>query len=545
MADDSPTTGRRGLMCSVAANWVGFATQIATAFFISPVLVHGLGDRRYGIWSLVESVLAYLMLFDLGVAASVVRYVARFEATRDQDALNRVFNASFCIFAAAGTAILGITLIVAYPAFGLLHVPEDLAAEGRWMLILLGLNLAVGLPMSVFTCLLDGLGRYPAKSAIRTASILLRSGVFLLVIRSGGSLLAVAVTVTACSLVEQLAMAVVARRYLPKLRFSPRLVDRPTLRAIRSYSADALLAMLAGRVSFQTDAIVINSFLLPQSITLFAVAARLVEYSKDSLRVATMVLTPAVSALEARGDTAGIRRVLIDSTRYVLWLILPVQLGLMLLGRPFLRLWMGEEYATLSYPTLVILALPLSLALGMSVPVRILYGTGRLRWFARAVIAEAVLNLLLSVLLVRRYGIEGVALGTAIPNALLNCAVGVYVCRTMGVGVGTLLRRSFLTPFTAALLPGGVWLAAWLWREPNTWLLLVATTASGLAGYMVVAVAAEVGMGNVLGRVAAALRPAGAVPEPVPQVVSTPTKESSCDTSLTPSRVPCEASSSA
>ncbi len=534
---ESQTTGRRGLMRSVAANWVGFAAQIGAAFFISPVLVHGLGDRRYGIWSLVESVLAYLMLFDLGVAASVVRYVARFEATRDQDALNRVVSASVCIFAAAGTAILGVTLVVAFPAFPLLHVPEDLVTEGRWMLVLLGLNLAVGLPMSVFACVLDGLGRYPAKSAIRTTGIITRSAVFLLVIRSGGGLLPVAVTVTACSLLEHLAMALAAKRYLPGLHFSPRLVDRPTLRVIRSYSIDALLAMLAGRVSFQTDAIVINAFLLPQSITLFAIAGRLVEYAKDSLRVATMVLTPAVSALEARGDSEGIRGVLIDSTRYVLWLILPVQLGLLLLGRPFLHLWMGAEYAAGSYPTLVILALPLSLALSQSVPIRILYGTGRLRWFARAVIAEAAANLLLSVLLVGPYGIEGVALGTAVPNTLLNCAVGVYVCRALGVGVGSYLRRSFLAPCAAALLPAGVWLAAWAWAAPDTWLSLAATTAAGLAGYVVAAAAAELGPANVLRRLATALRPTDA---PVPS-----TQESSCDTSLTPSRVPCEASSSA
>src|SRR5262249_2259546 len=257
-----------------------------------------------------------------------------------------------------------------------------------------------------------------------------------------------------------------------------RLVDRPTLRAIRSYSIDALLAMLAGRVSFQTDAVVINAFLLQQSITLFAVAGRLVEYAKDSLRVATMVLTPAVSALDARGDSAGIRGVLIDSTRYVLWLILPVQLGLLLLGRPFLRLWMGDEYAELSYPTLVILSAPLSLALSQSVSIRILYGTGRLRWFARAGIAEAAANLVLSWLLVRAYCMRGVALGTAVPNTLLNCAVGLYVCRMLGVGVCTYLRRSFLAPCTAALLPAGVWLAVSHWAAPDTWLSLVATGAA-------------------------------------------------------------------
>jgi O-antigen/teichoic acid export membrane protein len=536
---ESQITGRRSLMRSAAANWVGFAIQIVVAFFISPILVHGLGDRRYGIWSLVESVLAYLMLFDLGVAASVVRYVARFEATRDQDNLDKVFSASVCIFAVAGIAILGVTLLVAFPAFALLHVPTDLAHEGRWMLVLLGINMAIGLPMSVFPSVLDGLGRYPAKSLLRAAGTLVRAALFLIVIRSGGGLLSIAIAVSVCGLLEHLIMVLAVKSYLPSLRFSLRLVDRPTLRTIRSYSIDALLAMLAGRVSFQTDAIVINAFLLPQSITLFAVAARLVEYSKDSLRVVTMVLTPAVSALQARGDSAGIRTVLIDSTRYVLWLILPVQLGLVLLGQPFLRLWMGEEYAALSYPTLVILALPLSLALSQSVGIRILYGIGRLRWFARAVIVEAVANLVLSVLLVRSYGIEGVALGTALPNTLLNCAVGLYVCRKLGVGLGTYLRRSFLAPCAAAVLPASIWLAASYWVVPDTWLSLLATVAAGLTGYALLAATAELGLLAAMRRLAAAVRldPVTQAMPPAPEVPRDP--EATSDLSPAPSRVGC------
>src|SRR5262249_61720625 len=111
---------------------------------VPPVPVHGLGDRRYGLWSLVESVLGYLMLFDLGVAASVVRYVARFEAARDQDSLNRVVSASLCVFAAAGAAVLGVTLLLAFPAFSWFGVPADLAGEGRWVLVLLGATLAAG-----------------------------------------------------------------------------------------------------------------------------------------------------------------------------------------------------------------------------------------------------------------------------------------------------------------------------------------------------------------------------------------------------------------
>jgi O-antigen/teichoic acid export membrane protein len=501
---ESEATGWRRLLTGVAANWTGFAAQLAAAFFVSPVLVHGLGDRRYGVWSLIESVLAYLMLLDLGVAASVVRYVARFDATREREALNRLFSTSLCIFAAAGAAIFAVTLVAAFPAFALLPVPADLATEGRWMLVLLGLNLAVGLPMNVFACVLDGLGRYPAKSAVRTAGVVIRSVLLVVVIRAGGGLLAVAGLLTAHTVLEHLALAVAARRYLPGLRFSLRLVNGETFRAVRGYSAHALLAMVAGRISFQTDALVIGAFLLPQHITYFALAGRLTEYAKDALRVATTVLTPAVSALEAKGDGAAIRDVFVNSTRYVLWLILPVQLGLLLFGRPFLALWMGPEYAVASYGVLAILAAPLGLAMAQSVSVRILYGLGLLRWYAWATLAEALANLLLSVALVRPWGIEGVALGTAIPSVLLNLAVGVYVCRQLGVGAGHYLRRSFLRPCALAVLLGVCWWAASSRVAPTSWPALMTLGAVGLVGYAVAAALAEFG-GEVMLRQARAL----------------------------------------
>src|SRR5262249_44484319 len=151
----------------------------------------------------------------------------------------------------------------------------------------------------------------------------------------------------------------------------------------------------------------------------FAIGARLTDYVKSSMRAITTVLTPAVSTLEAQGDHAAIRRMLVNGSRYVLWTVLPIQAGLMLLGKPFLALWLDTpdtKYSLESYPVLVILAIPLALALSQSITGRILYGIGKLHWYARFAILEALANLLLSVVLVTPLGIEGVAWGTTIPN---------------------------------------------------------------------------------------------------------------------------------
>jgi O-antigen/teichoic acid export membrane protein len=436
------------------------------------------------------------MLFDFGVGASIVRYVARFEAARDRDSLNHVFSTSLCIFTIAGILSLGFAAGVAVlgmPLFS--RIPPDLIQEARWLLVLLGLNLAVGLPLGVFSCLLDGLGRFPAKTIIRTTMLLVRAGLFVVVMQQGGGLIPLAIIITACGVLEYLVMGVAAWHYLPALRFSFSQVSWETFRTIRGYSVDAFLILVASRVSFQTDALVIGAFLGAEFIPFFLIANRLVEYAKDSLRVMTTVLTPAVSALEVQGDYGAIRNILLDTTRYVVWLILPIQAGLLILGKPFLALWMQDppDFAEKSFPTLVILAIPLALTMSQSVPTRILFGTSRLRWFSRACLVEAFFNFVLSVTLVTSLGIEGVALGTALPNVVLNVGLAVYICLTLGVSVGRYLRTSFLLPLAPTGLLALFWVAAVSWLAPLDRTSLVVIGMVGLAGYGVMALVLEFG----------------------------------------------------
>jgi O-antigen/teichoic acid export membrane protein len=381
---------------------------------------------------------------------------------------------------------------------GALGIPSDLQVEARVAIILLSVNMAVGLPLGVFPAVLDGLGRYPAKTVVRTAGLMLRIPLFIAIIHSGGGLIELAWMITASNLVEHIALAVAARHYLPDLRFSPMLIDRATFRRIRGYSLSALLAMFAGRVSFQTDSVVISYFLAPQFITFFAVGARLTDYVKSSLRAVTTVLTPAVSTLEARGNHAAIQRMFLDGTRYVLWAVLPIQAGLMLLGRPFLTLWLGAYHAEACYPVLLILSVPLALAMAQSIGGRILYGTGRLRWYGRLAILEAAMNLILSIALVKPFGIEGVAWGTTIPNLFFNVFLAVYVCRLLGVRVGMYLRRAFLAPCAVTALLALAWLGMTQWRTPETWLDLFLLGSGGAAAYLCAATLVEWGPRAVL-----------------------------------------------
>jgi O-antigen/teichoic acid export membrane protein len=481
---------QRRLLLSAFTNWLAFAATLLVSFFLSPYLIHKLQDGPYGVWVYAESILSYFTLFDLGIAACLVRFVARFHTTGSQQELNKLASSCLVLFLGLGLAVFVVGAVLT-PLFVPPMLKSGLPAEELtgFLLLMLG-NLAFTLPLSLFPAMLDGLERFAAKSLIRIIFLAIKTiGTIILMERQPG-LMNLGLLHTACNLAENVVLALLTFAYLPKLRFSRKLVDRVTFRMVRGYSIDAFLIMLSGRVCVQSAAIVIGMYLDTPSITWFAISLRLVEYSKSLLRSATITLTPAISSMEAAGDLHGVRRMFRNATRWVLYLIFPVQIGLIMFGKPFIRIWMGSaDYAERCYPSLVILSTTLSIVVAQSIAARILYGMDRLRWYARISILEAGMNLGLSLLLIHSYGIEGVALATAIPNAVSCLAIIVMSCWCLRIGIYPYLVGSWIKPLVAAALVGLIWHQAH-WHIAS-WFDLGRAILSGLAPYAIMVLLLE------------------------------------------------------
>jgi O-antigen/teichoic acid export membrane protein len=503
------SSANRSLLVGAVTNWLAFATTLAVSFFfLTPYLVRSLGDARYGVWCVVESILAYFTLFDLGIAACLVRFVARHHATGERAELNRIVSASFGLFtlAACGVLLLG-SAIVPFIAPALerkLGEPGDVLP---FMLLMLA-NLAITLPLSAFPTILDGLQRFGAKSAVRLVCLALRVGGIVWVMETQPGLLPLAFVFTVTNLLEHAVMAALCFRFLPGLRLSRRYIDRETLREVKGYSVDAFLAMLAGRITVQTGAIVVGGFLTMASAAHYVLAARLVDTAKNLLRAATTTLTPAVSQREASGNLDGVRSVLLDGTRFVLYLVMPIHLGMLAFGRPFFARWVAPQYADWCFPAMAVLSATLTIGVAQSVASRILYGMGKLKLFARLALVEAVVNLVLSLTLVGPFGLVGVAVAVAVPNVLFCLFVIVYACRTLDISAKTYLFTSWLKPLCAACAPTIIW---WLLApaEP-TWMSIALGIAAGLGPYACVVLWMELAprLGSLRRATPASQRPA-------------------------------------
>src|SRR5262245_43834919 len=108
---------------NVASSWAGLGVNVAVGFFLSPFILHRLGDDAYGLWILMFSLTGHYGLFDFGIRSSLIRYVSEFRATRDSDQLTRLINTSLFSYTCVGLALMIPTLIASFYLNHIFHIP--------------------------------------------------------------------------------------------------------------------------------------------------------------------------------------------------------------------------------------------------------------------------------------------------------------------------------------------------------------------------------------------------------------------------------------
>src|SRR5437660_11020704 len=100
------------ILKNVGSSWSALATNVAVGIFLSPYILHRLGDSAFGIWVLIFSVTGYYGLFDLGIRSSVVRYVSKAKATNDPDYASRVVSTSLLAYSCVGIVTFLVPLVL-------------------------------------------------------------------------------------------------------------------------------------------------------------------------------------------------------------------------------------------------------------------------------------------------------------------------------------------------------------------------------------------------------------------------------------------------
>src|SRR5207248_7959176 len=129
---------------NVVSSWGGLGVNIAVGFFLTPFILHHLGNDAYGLWVLIFSLTGYYGIFDFGIRSSLVRYVSKFQATGDREELAKLINTSFFTYTCIGAILLVPTFLGSFYVQNMFHVPPGFLHDARILFIMVGVSLALG-----------------------------------------------------------------------------------------------------------------------------------------------------------------------------------------------------------------------------------------------------------------------------------------------------------------------------------------------------------------------------------------------------------------
>src|ERR1700730_18038944 len=145
---------------NVGATWLGLLVHAAVGFFLSPFILHQLGDNAFSLWVLVFSLTGYYGVLDLGIRSSLIRYVASFAATQDENKLAKFLSTSVAFYAVVALVVLLLTAIGFFHLQSLFKMPPVLVRSSRVLFILAGVGTALSFPLGAFAAVLEGLQKF-------------------------------------------------------------------------------------------------------------------------------------------------------------------------------------------------------------------------------------------------------------------------------------------------------------------------------------------------------------------------------------------------
>jgi len=454
------------VVSNVLWNWTHYGLKIAVAFYITPLLIARLGDTSYGLWILLSAILGYYGLLNFGIDSAVVHLISKHLADNRRQDVSRVVATSRFVFRviAIGVLVLSLGLAAAFAYSDLVfenifHVSEELRNPFAILLVVLSLGLAGSFLARVCVSTLRATERYDLLNSVEIAVLVVRT--LAIVFLMGDSLLALGCIFALSGILTALADWIAARKTSPPIagQETHASFDATTFRSIRQFGIYSFLNSLADQVRFYTDSLVIGQFMHIQFITYYNLAAVLITYFRHFIGHAASPLFPVFSRYYGANDEDALRRTFLRASRILAFLAVVAAGNLMGSALPFLRLWVGSlissEYVTLSYQVLLVLLLPFTIEMIQSVALNVIYGTGQHYRLTRLNGLEAVANLVLSIVLVRSYGLVGVALGTGIPLVFTQLFfVSGIVCELVGVETRRYIGRCIVLPVGSGLVLG-------------------------------------------------------------------------------------------
>ena len=486
------------ILRNVAANWIGFAINAGVTLLLTPFVLHQLGASRYGVWVLTSSVIGYYGLLDLGFRGGVTQFLTRYLAVGDYRKASECMSSAVTALSVVAVVIVVLSILIAWLAPHMFTLPPEIEPEAFWCILIVGCASALQFVFFPFAAVFTARQRFDLANIIGIGTRLLTAGGVFLALKLGYGLIGVSAATCGASALDYLIRWRVSRAIAPGLEISPGLANWARLREIASFGTWNFQISVSTYAELHAQTLIISFMLTIAAAGHYALATGLIAQISSVLGPIGQVMYPAAATLYARQEFDGLQRLLRDGSRLVMLAAVTVVLIALFWAEDFYRLWIGQQYLTGDpFPSVATLMQILLIATLPSytanIAGQILLASGRVKLLAFSLICGSVLNVTLMFILIRPFGLIGVATASVTGALLVNLVlIPRALQKTVDFPVRALLMRSLVRPLAVAAILSIILAGIRLTGHPQDWTHLIGQGL--LAGMAAAAVILVVGV---------------------------------------------------
>lgn len=405
-------------------SYVSIVTSTVVQLLYTPFLVSRLGQSEYGLYSLVSSIIGYLTILDLGFGNAIVVHTSKYRATGESEKEKKLHGMFRVVYLGIGiiAAIIGIIMALNSQAlFGDSMSPEDVG-KMKVMLLILSFNLFMTFTFSIYSSIITASESFIYQKIVVIIGTIAKPLLMIPILFMGYKSIALCVVITVVNVAILLSNYIFCRSKLKtKVKFCG--FDRKLFKVIFGYSFFIFLTQIVDQINWRADQFILGVVSGTIAVSVYAAASQINMMFVNLSTAISGVMLPKISKMVAKkADTNQLTNEMIKVGRIQFMVIFLVASGFVLVGKEFIRAWLGDGFDD-SYTITLLLILPATLSLIQNIGLAIMQAMNKFRFKAVSTFVMALFNIILSIFLAKAYGAIGAAFGTTLSIIICNVLI--------------------------------------------------------------------------------------------------------------------------
>jgi O-antigen/teichoic acid export membrane protein len=429
------------------------------SFLILPFLINMLGKEGYGLYTSIGAIAGYMAVMDFGVNSTITRYIAKYRAEGAEDKQKNLLAHCLLLYSVLAIVVFIIGYILYLNLPDLLNIQSKINPDTKavlsteelktasTMFIILIANIALSLPLRSFTAVLNGHERFAFPRAMNIVQVLLRVAAIVIFLNLGFGSVAIVIIDTVLNL-SILLVNMLYSFIILKVKVELAQFELPFVRELFVFSLPIFLTMVYDQIFWKVDQTIIivmkgssASGLVSSAMFVILIFMRFSTALSDVFlpRVTKMVVN------KASGDELTDLMIKVGRIQFlVLGMILT---GYLLFGQDFFYVWLGRSehyyavYGYILYFIGIVIMIPLVLPLIQNTGIAILVAKNKHKFRSIVYFIIAVLNIGLTIFLVKTFGVVGASIATAIALTIGNgFIINIYYSKVIGLKIGRFFK---------------------------------------------------------------------------------------------------------